>query len=639
VVGEVVSGATKSSANGIYQHVLLLLGDAVSLNLAVLGALVLRFEAAIPEPFLGNYALVAWFYVPASLGVFWACGLYRRMWRYASLQDAGAILKAVGVSACFLVMASSLSQHPQPRSVYILNPVLLVVMIGGARYSIRVLLGRKRWRQGERNLGSGRRVLVVGAGAAGAMVLREAGQHPGLGVNVVGFVDDDPGKLGREIQGVPVLGPTEQIPAVCDQHKVDEVLIAIPSASSKTMARIHSICSRAHLKVKTLPGVYELIDGTVRLDRIREVQIEDLLGRKATVWDANQVVGYLKGETILVTGAGGSIGSEVCTQVMRAGPAKLVMLDHDENALFDVLGTFGHEQRNIDVVIADTRDRQRMAEVFATHRPAVVLHAAAHKHVHFMEQNPVEAVKTNVFGSINVAESAIKCGVGRFVFISTDKAASPSSVMGATKRVAEMAIQGIAQQDAAQNFMTVRFGNVLGSRGSVVPLFKAQIAGGGPVTITDPEMVRYFMTIPEAVHLVLQAGAIGRGGKILALNMGEPVRIMDLAEKMIRLNGLEPGQDIAIEVIGPRPGERLREVIAGAGETLLPTADPRIFEVSIGRALAYHEVQDGIRELEESAFRRNGEGCVQILFAIIAGQTQQYREAAAADSRGRATVQ
>lgn len=633
-MGEVVSGTTSKPRNGIYQHLLLVLSDAVSLNLAVLGALVLRFEGVIPEPLLAGYALVAWFYVPASLLVFSVFGLYRRLWRYASFQDAGAILKAVGVAACLLVMASHLSLNPQPRSVYILNPLLLVAMVGGARFSMRVLVGRKAWRAQEGKPGSGRRTLVVGAGAAGTMVLREARQHPGLGVNVVGFVDDDSGKWGREIQGVPVLGSTEQIPAVCEEHKLNEVLIAIPSASSKTMARVHSICSRANLKVKTLPGVYELINGSVRLDRIREVQIEDLLGREATKWDADGVISYLQGETILVTGAGGSIGSEVCRQAIRAGPAKLVMLDHDENALFEVLGTFGHEHRSVDVVIADTRDRQRVAEVFATHRPAVVLHAAAHKHVHFMEQNPVEAVKTNVFGTINVAENAIKCGASRFVFISTDKAASPTSVMGATKRVAEMAVQGIAHRDASRSFMTVRFGNVLGSRGSVVPLFRAQIAGGGPVTITDPEMVRYFMTIPEAVHLVLQAGSIGRSGEILALNMGEPVRIMDLAEKMIRLNGLEPGVDIAIEVIGSRPGERMREVIAGAGETLLPTADPRIFEVSIDQLPAYHEVQDGIRELEESAFRRNGEGCVKLLFAIIAGQTQQFREAAAAYSRG-----
>jgi FlaA1/EpsC-like NDP-sugar epimerase len=637
-VGEVVSGTKPRSRNGIYQYLVLLFCDAVSLNLAVLGALLLRFETNIPEPYLGDYALVAWFYVPASLVVFAAFGLYRRLWRYASFQDAFAILKAVGIATILLVMASSLSLNPQPRSVYILNPMVLAAMVGGSRFSIRALLGGKAWREGYRTRENGRRTLVVGAGAAGTMVLREARQHPGLGVNVIGFVDDDPGKLGLEIQGVPVLGTTGEIPAVCEQHKLGEVLIAIPSASSKTMARIHAICSRAHLQVKTLPGVYELINGSVRLDRIREVQIEDLLGRKAIWWDAHKVVSYLQGKTILVTGAGGSIGSEVCRQALRSGPAKLVMLDHDENALFDVLGTFGHEQRNIDVVIANTRDRQRIGEVFATYRPAVVLHAAAHKHVHFMEQNPVEAVKTNVFGTINVAENAIKCGVSRFVFISTDKAASPSSVMGATKRVAEMAVQGIAQGDASRSFMIVRFGNVLGSRGSVVPLFRAQIARGGPVTITDPEMVRYFMTIPEAVHLVLQAGSIGRSGTILALNMGEPVRIVDLAEKMIRLSGLEPGVDIAIEVIGPRPGERMWEVIAGDGERLLPTPDPRIFEVGIDRVPAYHEVQYGIRELEDSAFRRNGEGCVKLLFAIITGQTQQLREAAAADARERSIV-
>ncbi|MEW6524453.1 MAG: nucleoside-diphosphate sugar epimerase/dehydratase [Bacillota bacterium] len=623
-----------------YSKALLLGGDAVLLNIAVLGALFLRFEGRIPALYIARYMSIIAIYTLTSLAVFHALGLYSRIWRYASSSDIVAVLKAVTGAAGLLLLWTYLLSSHLPRSTYILNWIIAFLLVGGHRFSFRFLatIGQP---SSKTSIGNDhRRVLVVGAGEAGTMVLKEFDKHPELGCRIVGLVDDNPAKLGLEIQGVRVVGNTTGLPDLIQDFGVEEVIIAIPSAPGRVIRSIHSLCAGSNVKVKTLPGVYELLNGEVRLDRVREVQIEDLLGREPVDLDVEKVAMYLEGQVVLVTGAGGSIGSEICRQIIRFRPASLVMLDHDENGMFETLMTLPPNSKMVDLqtVIADIRDWNRVAEVFARYGPAVVFHAAAHKHVHFMEQNPIEAIKTNVFGTINVARNAVRYGTARFVLISTDKAVNPSSVMGATKRVAEMALLNLNHEqvpgkpgDRATEFMVVRFGNVLGSRGSVVPLFRSQIAQGGPVSVTDPHMTRYFMTISEAVQLVIQAGAVGEGGQLFALDMGEPVSIMELAEKMIRLSGYEPNVDIPIEVVGARPGEKLCEELVGPGETLVATANKRIYEVKSPNSSS-GEIWAMVEELENSVFGRNGVDAQRLLASIVSSQGDQYREVAASSA-------
>jgi FlaA1/EpsC-like NDP-sugar epimerase len=466
------------------------------------------------------------------------------------------------------------------RSVLVIDWLLTVALAAGIRLSIR-LLGENTARTRARQQADGRdtrRVLIIGAGDAGVLVAREMQRNPQLGMVPIGFLDDERDKRGKHLVGLRVLGGTADVEAAVRRHDIDEAVIAMPTATGATLRAVVDGCRAAQVPSRTIPGVYELIGGTVTVSRLREVEIADLLQRApATTKPAAPM--YLHGATVLVTGGGGSIGSELCRQIARARPATLVLLGHGENSIFEARRTLTEAFPDLPIVpvIADIRDRARLERVLHEWRPSVVFHAAAHKHVPLMERNPEEALSNNVLGTHYLVEAAIASGVERFVLISTDKAVSPVSLMGASKRLAETVVRGAAAR-TGRAFLVVRFGNVLGSRGSVVPAFKRQIARGGPITVTHPDMTRFFMTIPEAVHLVLEAGGMGTGGEVFALNMGEPVRIVDMAKDLIRLSGLRP-EDIPIVYTGMRPGERLDEQLWEAGATVDATSHPEILHI------------------------------------------------------------
>ncbi len=461
-----------------------------------------------------------------------------------------------------------------PRSIPLIDGMLTLMAVGGSRFSVRLA---ERWRR--RGSPGGKRVLIIGAGDAGRMIAREMQNNPQLGLEPVGFIDDDPNKQGMKIQGLPVLGDRERISEVVRDYKPRQAIIAMPTAPGKTIRRFVELCQQAGVETKTIPGIYELLSGRVSVSQIRDVRIEDLLRREPVKIETDQVARMIRGKRVLVSGAGGSIGAELCRQALQHGAAELILLGHGENSIFHItreLLSVLQSPVSIVPVIADIRDRRRLQSIFEKHRPHIVFHAAAHKHVPLMECNVAEAVTNNVLGTQCLIEVAEQTDVERFVLISTDKAVNPTSVMGATKRVAEKLVEAAAARNG-RVFVAVRFGNVLGSRGSVVNIFREQIARGGPVTVTHPDMRRYFMTIPEAVQLVLQAAAIGQGGEIFVLDMGEPVPIVELARDLIRLSGLEVGRDIDIEFIGARPGEKLFEELFAEGEVCQRTQHEKVF--------------------------------------------------------------
>jgi FlaA1/EpsC-like NDP-sugar epimerase len=561
--------------------------------LSFVGAFMLRFEFAVPASYLQSL----WVWLPvllvlriAGYGYF---GMFRGMWRYTSGHDLVSLAKAATASSALFVLFIAFSGYRNfPRSVLITDWIGNIVLIGGLRFMVRVLRELSARVPGE---GERRKVLIVGAGDAGEMLLREIKRSLAARYEPVGFVDDDPHKQDEHIHGVPVLGPLTRVGELVQRHEVKEVIIAIPSATGQQMRRIVELCGRSGAEIRTIPGVDSLIDGRVTLSQVRSVAIEDLLGREPVVLDNEAISGEVRGARVLVTGAGGSIGAELCRQVCRFKPARLVLVERAENNLFHIHRELTARFPDVAVVpvIADICDAARMEAVFEAHRPTQVFHAAAYKHVPMMEWNPNEAVKNNVFGTRTLADLADAHGVQRFVMISTDKAVNPTSVMGATKRVAEIYIQALSQRSKTR-FVTVRFGNVLGSAGSVVPIFQEQIARGGPVTVTHPEMKRYFMTIPEACQLVLQAATMGEGGEIFVLDMGEPVKIVDLARDLIRLSGFRPGEDIEIRFTGIRPGEKLFEELTIKGENADRTRHPKIF---VGR-LKPHAWADVARGLD-----------------------------------------
>jgi FlaA1/EpsC-like NDP-sugar epimerase len=444
------------------------------------------------------------------------------------------------------------------------------------RFAYRVI---RRMFKGElANTKNSKKVLIIGGGDAGAIIVKELKLHPGLKSVPVAIIDDDRSKVGKKLNGVPIAGSREDIVRVAESRQIDEIIIAIPTAGRKNISDIYNECVKTGCKVKTLPSVTELINETVTIQKVRDVDIEDLLGRDPIKLDASEVSLFLQDQVVLVTGGGGSIGSELCRQIAGFKPKQLIILDNYENNLYSIQNEllFKHPDLDLVAVIANVREPRRLDNIFSKYRPDVVFHAAAHKHVPLMEANPTEAVKNNVFGTMNVAECADKYGAKRFVLISTYKAVNPTNIMGATKRIAEMIIQAVNRYSKTE-FVAVRFGNVLGSNGSVIPLFKKQIEHGGPVTVTHPEIIRYFMTIPEAVQLVMQAGAMAKGGEIFVLDMGQPVKIYDLAENLIRLSGFEPDVDIKIEFTGLRPGEKLYEELLMAEEGLQATKHDKIF--------------------------------------------------------------
>jgi FlaA1/EpsC-like NDP-sugar epimerase len=574
--------------------ILLTVIDVFTVNLAYCGALFLRFDGAVPAEYASAYLYLAPAATLLTLLAYQYAGLYRKMWQYASVREIYDILEGVTIGGLLVVAFAYVfvyqqgAVHPLPRSVYLIAWLLNLLLTGGSRFCLRSFRefrgnsGADGNEQAETAPQLRRRALIVGAGDAGAMVVRELQNHPSLGLDPVGFIDDNPHKHGLYLLGLPVLGRREDIPGVAGKYDVDEIIIAIPSAPGRVIREIVDICKKTGARLKTLPGVYELIDGRVSVSQIRDVQVEDLLGREPVQLNLDEIAAYLTGKVILVTGAGGSIGSELCRQIARFNPASLILLDNAENNLFEIEQEIRERfpGLNAPAQLADIRDRELIELIFEEYRPQVVFHAAAYKHVPMMERFPEHAVSNNVYGTYNIASAAERYGAEIFILVSTDKAVRPTSVMGASKRVAELLIQYFDGRSKARGgktrYAAVRFGNVLGSRGSVVPIFKRQIARGGPVTVTHPEMVRYFMTIPEAVQLIVQAGALAQGGEIFVLDMGEPVRIVDLARDLIRLSGLEPGEDIEIRFTGIRPGEKLREELFTDREKMSATKHSRI---------------------------------------------------------------
>lgn len=554
--------------------IFLLVCDAVLINAGMVIPLVYKFYGTGQ---LGYYLHYNFLHAPyltvMYLGVFYAFRLYNRVWAYASLGELVAILESVTLGCMCAAALILVTGSPLPYSVVAMYWAFIIIMVGGSRLAWRIIISCRRAKSGE----PCKRALIVGAGDAGAMVARELNTHQGS-IIPVGFIDDDPAKKRLSLLGLPVLGGRSDIPSIVNRYKIDLIIIAMPSVESGVVREIVEICRGTKAELKILPGMYQLINGDVSVNNLRSVQLEDLLHREPVLVDLEEVAGYLRDETVLITGAGGSIGSELCRQVAVIGPRKLVLLGHGENSIHSIWLELQEKFPDLllAIEIADIREREKIDIVFNKHCPGVVFHAAAHKHVPLMELHPDEAVKTNIFGTRNVVEAAGMTGVKVFVMVSTDKAVNPSSVMGATKRIAEFIVQN-QNGGCGTIYTAVRFGNVLGSNGSVVPIFQRQIAGGGPVTVTHPDMKRYFMTIPEAVQLVIQAGAIARGGEVFILDMGSPVKIVDLARDMITLSGLEPGKDIQIKFTGMRPGEKLEEELLTAEEGAGATKHRRIF--------------------------------------------------------------
>jgi FlaA1/EpsC-like NDP-sugar epimerase len=569
---------------------------------SVLLAFGLRFDFHVPRYLVE----LLWIWLPLlaalRLLAFFQFGLFRGLWRYTGARDLEAIVKATTLATLGWIAALVVGFQTFPRSVVAIEWLAAIMLVGGMRFSVRTLRAQLTARESAQDVEEpARRVLILGAGDAGEMLLREIQQRHATRYKAIGLLDDDAGKRGAHIHGVRVLGTVEDLPVLAIDRQVDEVIIAIPSATGKQMRRIVDLCKTAGVRFKTIPGLDHLIDGRVTLNQIRDVAIEDLLGREPVELDMEAISAAMKGHVVMVSGAGGSIGSEICRQVCRFAPSSLVLVERTENALFHIHRELAasHPEVPLHPCVADVGDARRMQELFDRHAPTVVFHAAAHKHVPMMEWNPGEAIKNNVLGTKTLAELADRNGVERFVMISTDKAVNPTSVMGASKRVAEVFVQALSQRSSTR-FVTVRFGNVLGSAGSVIPIFQEQIAAGGPVTVTHPEMKRYFMTIPEASQLVLQAGTMGEGGEIFILDMGSPVKIADLARDLITLSGLRPDEDVEIRFTGMRPGEKLFEELSVDAENADKTRHPKIF-VGRFRPHAWELVQRQLGELVASA--------------------------------------
>ena len=534
-----------------------------------------------------------------SLAIFYSYGMYHRIWHYARMRDLIAIVGAVTLSQAAIFILTVLLSIAIPRSVMIITWLLDLGAIGASRLMFKINLDLVTESKGGRE-----NLLIVGAGDAGAMLARELEQNDAATISIVGFVDDDEKKPKGRLAGFPILGTTRDLPAVVRKHKIDTIVIAIPSADGDAVRRIDRQCRKTGANVRIMPGIYEMISGEAGMGELREIRLEDLLRRDPIQLDFDQITGYIAGKTVLITGAGGSIGSELSRQISRVGAKEIILLGRGENSIYEIHQELKRKfpEQTYHTVIANITDKDRMARIFKRFHPQVVFHAAAHKHVPLMEIQPDEAVRNNVFGTKNVAELADENQAEIFVLISTDKAVNPTSVMGATKRTAELVLQEINQHSNTK-FVTVRFGNVLGSRGSVVPLFEKQIAAGGPVTVTHKEMTRFFMTIPEAVQLVLQAGSQAEGGEVFLFDMGKPVKINDMAEDLIRLHGLIPGRDIKIVYTGLRPGEKLYEELLTSEEGTTSTKHKKIFKARI-QPLDEADLKQSLQTLQKTTDRK-----------------------------------
>jgi FlaA1/EpsC-like NDP-sugar epimerase len=603
--------------------------DVAILSLAYWLAFLFRFELNLKSTWFRVLATTWPYVIVLQYAGLLAFGVPRMSWRYVSIGDAARVLVALATSTVVLVAVrligpeagEHLTLFVIPLGVIAMNFVLAFSGLVGIR-AVRRLHGEARERR-QQDVGTDvNRVLLIGAGQAGVMVSRELANRPDLGLKPIGFLDDDPNKVGTIIAGLPVLGPISEIGAIAERKHTDRALITIANAPGANIRRITETCRDARIETKIIPGIYEIVGEKVNLSRIREVAIEDLLGREPVQLDEDVVGAAVRSRVVMISGAGGSIGSELCRQVCRFGPRRLLLVERFENALFEIHRELSEAfpGLQIDPCIADVTDAARMEQLFVTSTPEIVFHAAAHKHVPMMEWNPGEAIKNNVGGTRVVADLSDRFGVHRFVLISTDKAVNPTSVMGATKRVAEIYLQTLSLRSATK-FVTVRFGNVLGSNGSVIPIFRAQIARGGPVTVTHPEMKRYFMTIPEASQLVLQAGAMGEGGEIYILDMGEPVKIVDLARDLVTLSGLKPDEDIEIKFSGMRPGEKLFEELSMDSEHADKTKHPKIY---IGRSKPH--VWDEVVERVDALFEHVTSGCdAHGIRSLLAALVPEYK--------------
>lgn len=563
---------------------------------AVYLALLMRFEGAIPIHYFEEIKLPYYLMlilIPISLYIF---GLYDRVWRYAGLDTLSSLFHALSISFGIVAIPSFLTGGTfYPRGVVAITWLLVFFFLGGIRLLLRLVsesVGRK-----EIASRSFKRVLILGANDVGESILREILRHPASGYQVAGFIDEDPKKHNARIHGIPVLGGKDKIPQLVRSCQITELILALPKVSPRTMKEILTIVEPLHVTLKTVPGVEDLINGKITISAIRNVALEDLLERKPVHVDLTSLSVFLEGKSILITGAGGSIGSELARQIHSFRPHTLLLLGRGENSLHDTLIELHKSGTNIIPIVADIRNKEKVADILSQYTPHIIFHAAAHKHVPLMEEHLEEAVHNNVLGTWGLAMEALKHKVETFIFLSSDKAVNPKSVMGATKRIGELIVKGLANESPTR-FIAVRFGNVMNSRGSVIPTFRKQIAMGGPVTVTDPEMTRFFMTIPEAVILVLEAAAFGKGGEIFVLDMGKPIRILDLARHLITLSGFEPDKDIHITFLGARPGEKQEEGLVNEFEKLLPTSYEKIFKVEDNRLVSLEVITKGVEELD-----------------------------------------
>lgn len=563
----------------------LVLADLILINLSAFLALYIRFEFDFRQlyatTFLRDMLIYAGINSACTILIFHILKLYNSLWEFASVSELVRITLGCFFSAVFYMVGMFMLHLTVPRSFPAIYMLILCLLCGALRLSYRCV---RRTRAGLRSEGE-KRTMLIGGGQAGAIALREFQTSPRSENKVVCIIDDAPNKVGSYLGGVKIVGGRSAIARMAEKYDIDEIILAIPSASRHEKLQILSYCHNTSCTLRTLPGICQLANGEVRIEQIREVDIEDLLGRETVKIDLDEVAAYITGKTVLVTGGGGSIGSELCRQAAAQRPKRLIIFDIYENNAYDIQMELRrtHPELDLVVLIGSVRDRERVMQVFDRYRPDLVCHAAAHKHVPLMETSPFEAIKNNVFGTYNVAQAADRFGTQRFILISTDKAVNPTNVMGASKRLCEMIVQMMNDRSATE-YVAVRFGNVLGSAGSVIPLFRKQIRSGGPVTVTDKRVIRYFMTIPEAVQLIFQAGAYARGGEIFVLDMGEPVRIDDLARNMIRLSGFEPDVDIPIVYTGLRPGEKLYEELLLSGEGMQKTKNDLIY---IGHEIAF----------------------------------------------------
>ncbi len=613
----------------VYRHrTVQLLVDAALVGLAYFLAYLLRFDQGIPSRYRELLTATIAFVIVGKVAIFAAFGLYQKWWRYVGLRDFETILKAV-VAASFVLVSFLFVWSPTdsdlPRSIAVMDLLLTAALVGGVRLAVRSVVERPP--RGS-VLAKGREVLIVGAGEAGQLIAREMQRSPELRETPLGFVDDDPRKRAMRIFGLKVLGTTDQLPRLLDDVEPDDVIIAIPSAPGVVREKVVRACRDRDIPVRTLPGVFELISGSVNLIRqVREVRVEDVLGREPVPFEIEQAGAWLRDRTVVVTGAGGSIGSELCRQIARVRPRLLVMVDHAEDNLFEIERELIRDRHftGCESILADCKEPERMHEVMRRFKPEVVFHAAAYKHVSITEDNPLEAVRNNAIGTKVCAVAAAEAGARIFLLVSTDKAVKPATALGASKAMAEWIVEALEHRYHDTTFCCVRFGNVLGSSGSVVPLFRRQIEQGGPVTVTHPDMERYFMTVPEAVQLIIRAGNLARGGEVFVLEMGEQVRIIDLARNMIRLSGQRVDRDIPIEIVGARPGEKLREELFNDDERPVPTDADRIMKAE--RAQLDPEWVEGVIERVERLVEQGDETFLaqhvsELARAVHAGDTE-----------------